>query len=134
NPDTRDSKWITQGQTEEGLTIKSYDPERNTVVIHSESENISRQMEMNDYAAPTALRPAPQPVRPTTTPTPMPQPQASTQAVSPTGTLVRTQQEIQRPTRRNLEALRDRRAELAEKLRKQPKPGEPAPDTQQNAR
>lgn len=122
NPDTRESKWISQGEEQDGLIIKSFDAERNTVVIHSESENLSRQMNMNDYSAPTSIRAVPSAPRPT--------PQASatgtanrtTSAVSPTGTLSRTQQSVQRPTRRNLETLRARRAELAEKLRKQPQP------------
>jgi hypothetical protein len=133
NPDTRESKWIAQGESQDGLTIKSYDSERNSVVIHSESENLSRQMDMNDYAAPTALRPMPaQPAvstiaRPAT---PSPQP------VTPTGTgsLVRTQQEIVRPTRRNLETLRARREELADKLRKQPEPTNNQPQQPQQGR
>ena len=128
NPDTRESKWISQGEEEDGLIIKSFDAQRNTVVIHSESENLSRQMNMNDYSAPTGIRAQPAAPRPT--------PQASAtgtanrttpQSVSPTGTLTRTQQSVQRPTRRNLETLRARRAELAEKLRKQPQPSNPAP-------
>lgn len=124
NPDTRESKWLPEGQVQDGLSIRSYDAERNTVVIHSESENLSRQMQMNDYAAPSGIRPVPQqnPVRTATQGSPT---GTSTRTTpSPTGTLTRTQQSVQRPTRRNLETLRARRAELAEKLRKQPKPGE----------
>lgn len=116
NPETRESKWISQGQAEDGLIIRSYDPENNSVVIHSESEGLSRQMEMNDYAAPVALKAPPQP-------SPQPVTRAAPTPVSPTGTLSRAQESIQRPTRRNLETLRARRAELAEKLRNQPRPG-----------
>ncbi|QXD23719.1 hypothetical protein F7C95_17625 [Opitutia bacterium ISCC 51] len=125
NPYTRESKWLPQGVELDGLVIKSYDSKKNSVVIHSEAENLSRQMQMNDYSAPTGIRAAPRPAT-----------QASSsgtanrttpQAVSPTGTLSRTQQTVQRPTRRNLETLRARRAELAEKLRKQPKPGDTNP-------
>ncbi|MCZ6671577.1 MAG: hypothetical protein O7C75_01420 [Verrucomicrobia bacterium] len=119
NPDTRESKWIPKGVEEGGLVIKSYDPVSNSVVIHSESENLSRQMQMNDYAAPTALRATPTLPRSTLTRARAP----AKPAVTPTGTLTRTLQSVQRPTRRNLETLRERRAELAEKLRKQPKPG-----------
>ena len=125
NPETRESKWIPQGQEEDGLVIRSYDVARNTVVIHSESENLSRQMQMNDYAAPTGIRAVPQVRRPASQPsTSGTANQTTSSAVTPTGTLTRTQQTVQRPTRRNLETLRARRAELAEKLRKQPKPGE----------
>lgn len=118
NPDTRESNWIPQGESMDGLMIKSYDPEGNSVVIHSESENLSRQLEVNDYSASSALRPiSNQAVRASVqssrTPTASP--------VSPTGTLTRTQQMVQRPTTRNLETLRARREELAKKLRKQPK-------------
>lgn len=126
NPDTRESKWLPEGAALDGLVIKSFDPNKNSVVIHSEAENLSRQMQMNDYSAPSGIRATP----------PRPAPQASSsgtannstpRTVSPTGTLTRTQQTVQRPTRRNLETLRARRAELAEKLRKQPKPGETNP-------
>lgn len=135
NPDTRESKWITQGQSEAGLTIQSYDPDRNSVVIYSEAENLSRQMEMNDYSAPSGLRAAPtQQARQAVLQNQGNPSRTTAENVTPTGTLVRTQQQIQRPTRRNLEALRARRAELAEKLRKQPKPGTSEQDTAQDQR
>ena len=121
NPDTRESKWIPQGVEEDGVVIKSYNPNGNSVVIHSESENLSRQMELNDYSKPTGIRGSSVINRPVSQPT---RSATSAAAVSPTGTAVtRTAQAVQRPTRRNLETLRARRAELAEKLRKQPKPG-----------
>lgn len=120
NPDTRESKWVPQGVEQDGLLIKSFDPGGNSIVIHSESENLSRQMEMNDYSAPVGIRPVPV-ARPMAQSAPTSS--TTTTPASPTGTLVRTQQAIQRPSRRNLETLRARRAELAEKLRKQPKPG-----------
>lgn len=122
NPDTRDSKWMAQGVEEDGLLIKSFDMEGSTVVIHSESEDLSRQMKMNDYAAPSSIRP----ITPRATTTAQPaRPQApGTPSVTSSTSLVGTQQQIQRPTRRNLETLRARRAELAEKLRKQPKPSD----------
>ena len=120
NPDTRESKWIPQGESQDGLMIKSFNPEGNSVVIHSESENLSRQLKMNEYSASTALRAIQTPARPSAQPA---RTSITSRPVSPTGTLTRTQQTIQRPTRRNLETLRERRAELAEKLRKQPKPG-----------
>jgi hypothetical protein len=119
NPDTRESKWLSQGVEEDGLVVKSFDPESNSVVIHSESEGLSRQMEMNDFSAPTATRGLP-----TMPPQSIPsRPQApGTPAVRPNlpSSLSATQQAIERPTRRNLETLRERREELAEKLRKQP--------------
>ena len=124
NPDTRESKWLPQGQAQDGLTIRSYDAERNTVVIHSETENLSRQMQMNDYAAPSGIRPAPQPAPVRTSAQSSPTGTATRTTPTPTGTLTRTQQSVQRPTRRNLETLRARRAELAEKLRKQPSSGQ----------
>lgn len=123
NPDTRESKWIAQGIEEDGLIIESFDIDDNSVVIHSESENLSRQMEMNDYAAPTGLRAPPE--RPAVTsvrPQPAVQQAPGVPAVSSGNSLVRTQEAIQRPTLRNLETLRARRAELADKLRKQPQP------------
>jgi len=122
DPDTRESKWLPQGQEQDGLLIQSYDAERNSVVISSETENLTRQMQMNDYAAPTGLRAAPIPTRPSTQASTGTANQTTSSAVSPTGTLTRTQQSVSRPTRRNLETLRARRAELAEKLRKQPTP------------
>ena len=129
NPDTRESKWVSQGVEEDGIMIKSYDLKSNSVVIHSEAEDLSRQLQMNDYSASAGLRPTPNQVRrPPTTP------QApGTPAVNNTTTsLSRTQQAVQRPTRRNLETLRARRAELAEKLRKQPTPtNKPAEPTDQ---
>ena len=124
DPDTRDSKWMAEGVEEDGLLIKSFDLDGNTVVIHSESEDLSRQMKMNDYSAPSSIRP----ITPRATTTAQPaRPQApGTPSVtsSSSSSLVNTQQQIQRPTRRNLETLRARRAELAEKLRKQPKPSD----------
>ena len=124
NPDTRESKWLSQGVEQDGLIIQSYDSNRNTVVIHSPTDNQSRQMQMNDYSAPTGIRAMPQSPSRTPAPSTGTANRTTPQAVSPTGTLTRTQQSVQRPTRRNLETLRARRAELAEKLRKQPKPGD----------
>jgi len=131
NPDTRESKWLPKGASMDGLIIKSYDPEGNSVVIHSESENLSRQLAMNEYSASKALRAVPnQAARAAVLPK---APTSSARPVSPTGTLTRTQQSVQRPTRRNLETLRARREELAEKLRKQPSSGntkQPQPQNQ----
>jgi len=117
NPDTKESKWMIQGVPDGGIQIRSFDLEANSVVIHSESEDLSRELQMNDYAAPTAINLA------STSSSANKQPQA-VQPETPTGTLTRTQQAIKRPTRRNLQALRERRAQLAEKLRKQPRTGE----------
>ncbi|MDA0348601.1 MAG: hypothetical protein O3C43_02615 [Verrucomicrobia bacterium] len=121
NPDTRESMWLSKDIEEEGLVVKSYDPDGNTVVIHSESENLSRQMKMNDYAASTVLRAPPTVTRQAPPPSMLQAP--GTPAVRPTiptSSLSATQQAIERPTRRNLETLRARREELADKLRKQP--------------
>jgi|GEM_PF-1769820 hypothetical protein len=119
NPDTRESKWLSKGIEDEGIVIKSYDPDGNTVVIHSESEDLSRQMRMNEFSKSTALR-APPTISRQSLPS-RPQQAPGTPAVrSTTSSLSATQQSIQRPSRRNLETLRARREELADKLRKQP--------------
>ena len=119
NPDTRESKWLSKGVEEEGLVVMSYDPDGNTVVIRSQAEDLSRQLKMNDYSAPTAMRGSPiLPRQPTSTS--RPQAPGTPSVRSTTSSLSATQQSIQRPTRRNLETLRARREELADKLRKQP--------------
>jgi len=121
NPDTREGKWIPQGVEEDGLLIRSYDADSNSVIIFSESENLSRQLQVNDYAKPSPIQTATN-LR-SSRPTSRQQQQApGTSAARTNGILTRTAQAVQRPTRRNLETLRARRAELAEKLRKQSEP------------
>ncbi len=112
NPDTRESKWISEGIEEDGILIRSYDANSNSVIIFSESENLSRQLQVNDYAKSSPIRTA------AAMTTSRPTPQApGTPAVRSTRSLTRAPQAIQRPTRRNLETLKQRRAELAERLR-----------------
>ncbi len=125
NTQSRQSKWIKQGEEEEGLTIKSYDPEDNEVVIHSESENLSRQLQLNNYSAPV-------PVKASTTPRTLP---SSTQPRTTTTSrnLPRTPETIQRPSRRNLETLRARRQALADQLRRQQQPASKPPNNSQGS-
>lgn len=117
NSSTKLSKWIRQGVQEDGLTIRTYNPVTNTVMIHSQSENIFHQLQLNQYAQPTGAS-AP---KPTTTPARTPQPTTATSSgtVSPANRTV----DPSRPSRRNLEILRERRQALADQLRQQSNPG-----------
>ena len=120
DPSTRQSKWIGQGEQADGLTINSYDPIGNTVIIHSLSENLSRQLELNVSAAPS----------PISVPTAAATPAGTTQpATGPRDTSAAAAARASRtvnpsmPSRRNLEILRERRQALADQLRQQSNPG-----------
>lgn len=115
NPSTKQSKWIKQGVEEEGMTIRSYNPVGNTVMIHSESEDDYFQLRLNEYAQPT---PGSAPKATITQPT------TATRATSG-GTTSRENRTVDtnRPSRRNLEILRERREALANQLRQQSNSG-----------
>ncbi|MBC9867267.1 MAG: hypothetical protein F7O42_05195 [Opitutae bacterium] len=120
NPSTKQSKWIRQGVQEEGLTIRSYNPIGNTVMIHSQFENLSHQVRLNEYAQPTAASvPKVAPTPPSAT-----QPTTATTATSAeTASQANRTVDTSRPSRRNLEILRERRQALADQLRQQSTPG-----------
>ncbi len=120
DPSTRQSKWIGQGVQEDGLIIRDYNPDGNTVIIHSEPDNLSHQLQLNEYAKPTA---ASAPKAPTTpTGTTQPTTPASTTSGGTASRATRTV-DTSRPSRRNLEILRERRQALADQLRQQSTPG-----------
>ena len=97
DPSTRQSKWIRQGVQVDGLTIRGYDPYGNTVIIHSQPVNLSRQLQLNEYAQPSAASVP----KAATTPPRTTQPTTSTSA----GTASQANRTVDtsRPSRRNLE-------------------------------
>ena len=117
NPTTRQSKWIKQGVQEEGLTIRSYNPVANTVMVHSQFENLSHQVRLNKYAQPTAAS------TPKATTTPVGTTQSTTAASSGSASRSTRTVDTSMPSRRNLEILRERRQALADQLRQQSNPG-----------
>lgn len=117
NPTTRQSKWIKQGVQEEGLTIRSYNPVANTVMIHSQFENLSHQVRLNEYAQPTAAS------APKATTTPVGTTQSTTATSSGSAPRSTRTVDTSMPSRRNLEILRERRQALADQLRQQSNPG-----------
>ncbi len=117
DPSTRQSKWIRQGGQEDGLTIRGYDPDGNTVIIHSQTENLSHQLQLNEYAQPSAPKAATTPARTTQPPT------VSRDTSAGTASRANRTVDTSRPSRRNLEILRERRQALADQLRQQSTPG-----------
>lgn len=117
NPTTKQSKWIRQGVQEEGLTIRSFNPVGNTVMIHSQFENLSHQVRLNEYAQPTSVS------APKATTTPAGTTQSTTAASSGPASQATRTVDTSMPSRRNLEILRERRQALADQLRQQSNPG-----------
>ena len=120
DPSTRQSKWIRQGVQVDGLTIRGYDPYGNTVIIHSQPVNLSRQLQLNEYAQPSA---ASVPKAATTPPRTTQPPTATTSTSAGTASQANRTVDTSRPSRRNLEILRERRQALADQLRQQSTPG-----------
>ncbi len=119
DPSTRQSKWIRQGEQADGLTIRSYNPVANTVMIHSQSEDLSRQLELNVSAAPSPI------TVPTAAATPAGATQPTTGPRDTSAAAARASRTVNpsMPSRRNLEILRERRQALADQLRQQSNPG-----------
>lgn len=117
NPTTKQSKWIQQGVQEEGLTIRSYNPLTNTVMVHSQFENLFHQLSLNEYAKPTPVS------APKVTTAPAQTTQPTTAASSGSASRSSRTVDTSMPSRRNLEILRERRQALADQLRQQSNPG-----------
>ena len=115
DPSTRQSKWLPHGVQVEGLTISDFDLDNNTVVLHSQSDNQSRQLDLNVSATPTSVPGgAPTPNRTTN----VPRNTSSTAAAQANRTI-----DSSRPSRRNVEILRQRREALADQLRQRTNSG-----------
>lgn len=114
NRQTRESRWLSEGAEEDGLLIRSWDANKMSIVIYSVAEDMAREIPILDFsmesenpvAANTSGGHAAPP--PPGTVTPSGDPNEGGRPARPD----------LRPTRRNLETLRQRRQELADRLKK----------------
>lgn len=114
NRQTRESRWLSEGVEEDGLLIRSWDANKMSIVIYSVAEDMAREIPILDFSLESESPVTASNVGNPSAPPPPPN------AVTPSGDPNdggRPARPDMRPTRRNLETLRQRRQELADRLK-----------------
>jgi len=112
NSQTREGEWYTEGvESQDGLIVRSWDPNKMSIVVYSTSEDMAREIPIAEVSASSNAGALTSSGGASSS-----GPGAVTPTVNPNDNARPARPDL-RPSRRNLETLRQRRQELAERLK-----------------